>query len=206
MRSDVENRSAVGAKFATLCISLEGEADFQKENHNSNSRVHFLDTETEEAHMAHVALTTRIAKDPNGRPVSELITEKYQKEVSTNYKLKKGDKRRRKEDGEDEEEEKDDIPKVHKIAPEIDPHTELLWNRVLTLESQDRKAVNLPCFDFAKGSCAKNRCQYSHDNPPKDSSQKKSERPQRSHRSRSPPPTRDADDQGRRSLNFFQAA
>ena len=103
MRSDVENRSAVGAKFATLCVSLEGEADFQKENHNSNSRVHFLDTETEEAHMAHVALTTRIAKDPNGRPVSELITEKYQKEVSTNYKLKKCDKRRRKEDGDDEE-------------------------------------------------------------------------------------------------------
>ena len=66
MRSDVENRSAVGAKFATLCVSLEGEADFQKENHNSASRIHFLDTDTQDEHMAHVALTTRIAKDPNG--------------------------------------------------------------------------------------------------------------------------------------------
>ncbi len=73
--------------------------------------------------------------------------------MSTNYKLKKGNKRRQKEDGDDEEDEKDEVPKVHKIrrasSPEIDPHTKELWNRVLTLESQPRKAVNLPYFDFA---------------------------------------------------------
>jgi hypothetical protein len=113
MRSDVENRSAVGSKFSTLCISLEGEADFQNENHKARSKVHFLDNDDQPEHNAHVALATRIAKDPKGRPVSEIITEKYHKEVSTNFKLKSRDKRRRSED-EDEEEEKDE-PKVNKI-------------------------------------------------------------------------------------------
>jgi hypothetical protein len=199
MRTDVENRAAVGAKFSTLCVSLEGEADFQKENRASGSRIHFLDTDQQDDHVAHVALTTRIAKDPKGRAVSEQITEKYHKEVSTNFKLKGRDKRRRDEE-EDEEEEKDELPKVHKIkrdsSPEVDPHTKELWHRVLNLESQPRKASTLPCFDFAKGNCVRSPCQYSHDNPPKVSSQKKTERRQRS---RSPPPSRDADEMDKRT-------
>jgi hypothetical protein len=43
---------------------------------------------------ANVALASRIAKDPRGTPVTERISETYKKNVSTDFKLMKRDKRR----------------------------------------------------------------------------------------------------------------
>jgi hypothetical protein len=166
MRSNVEERSRVGAKFSALCLALEGEADFQKENNNSRSKISYLDNNNDE-HSANVALTTRIAKDPRGTPVTERITESYQKNVSTDFKLRKRDKRRL--DEEEDNDEKDEPPIVQKILKqqpeEVDPLVKELWNRLYVLESHKVRSNaqgDLPCFDFAKGRCTRLPCGFSH--------------------------------------------
>ena len=73
MRANIERDSQYGSKFQALRLAIEGEADFLKVQ---IAKVAFLDSHQ---HMAAVALATRIAKDPNGAPVSENITENYQK-------------------------------------------------------------------------------------------------------------------------------
>jgi hypothetical protein len=86
-----------------------------------------------------------------GVPISESITESYRKDVSTNFKLKKSDKRRRKEE-EDEVEEKAELPAVHTMS-DIQPEIKELWNLVMLLKrSSDLKQTRnaLPCFDFCK--------------------------------------------------------
>jgi hypothetical protein len=199
MRSNVEERSRIGSKFSALCLALEGEANFQKENTNSRSKLSYLDnTQEEQEHSANVALATRIAKDPRGVPVSERITESYKKNVSTDFKLGKRDKRRL-DDEEEDSEEKEEPAKVQRIlkqqSEEVDPLVGELWNRLFVLESQKARTTaqgNLPCFDFAKGRCKLNPCKYSHASVPDtdSSSSSRSSRPpsppRERYRSRSP--------------------
>jgi hypothetical protein len=106
-----------------------------------------------------------------GVPISESITESYRKDVSTNFKLKKSDKRRRVEE-EDEVEEKAELPAVHAIS-EIQPEIKELWNQVMLLKkSSDLKQGRnaLPCFAFARGACKRNDCYYSHAEVPQTAS------------------------------------
>ena len=152
MRANIERDSQYGSKFQALRLAIEGEADFLKVHGAQSAKVAFLESHQ---HMAAVALATRIAKDPNGAPVSENITENYQKTVSTNFKLKRGDKRHR---GVDEEEVGEKEGKVVNHIGEVDPLVETLWNRVLAIESRvpakPPAKLTLPCFDFrARGVC-----------------------------------------------------
>ena len=169
MRTNVEDRSRVGLKFSALCLALEEEADFQKENTNSHSKISFLD-QHQEGHSANVALASRIAKDPRGTPVTERISETYKKNVSTDFKLKKRDKRRL-EDADDSDE-KDETPIVNKLQEQqqtLDPVLQDLWNHVYVLDSHKTRSSaqrDLPCFDFAKGRCKRNPCIYSHEPAP----------------------------------------
>jgi hypothetical protein len=107
MRSTIDVNTRVGAKFSALCLAIEGEADFQSANINPEQRISFLDSHRQreqEDHTANVALTTRIAKDPKGVPVSENISESYRKEVSTNFRMKKSGKRRKIDEDEEPDE------------------------------------------------------------------------------------------------------
>ena len=192
MRANVEERSRVGSKFSALCLALEGEADFLKESNNSRTNISYLDNHHDE-HSANVALATRIAKDPRGVPVTERITESYKKDVSTDYKMKKRDKRRLEEV--DDSDDKEEPPKVHKIHQ--DPQQPLahivkdLWNHVMVLDSQKSKFTSqrdLPCFNFAKGNCRLNDCKYSHANSPSNDDSSSSSR--RKSAQQSSPPTR----------------
>ena len=205
MRSNVEKQSKLGTKFSALRLELEGEADFLKEHSAQHPKVSFLDTQSD--HSAHVALSTRISKDPKGAPVSENITESYQKQVSTNFKLKK-DKRRRGSDDDSDTKEDDVVSFIDKIkTPIVDPVVATLWSKLLEIDSRlpTIAPVNLPCFDFqGKGNCARGAsCPYLHDpktqrsSKPKDSSshpppRKRSISPARHetkrYRSRSPRP------------------
>ena len=166
MRASVERESKYGSKFQALRLAIEGEADFLKEHGTKSSKVAFL---YPQQHMAAVALPTRISKDPNGAPVSENVTENYQKTVSTNFKLKRGEKRNRDEEEGKFWEEARTTEGVNHIR-EVDPLVETLWERVLAIESQPRTpvkntAATLPCFDFrARGVCGRALdCPFLHD-------------------------------------------
>ena len=159
MRANVERDAPIGGKFSALCLAVEGEADFQKEHPSQTTTVSFLDTSRE--HMANVALSSRIAKDPNGVPLKENQTESYSKTVSTEYGMKK-----RKKSKEDKEEgEKEEQDSVLALQADPNPYFEHLWNRVLALEADNNQPesaplviapkqattrVKLACFDFRK--------------------------------------------------------
>ena len=176
MRSTIDVNTRVGAKFSALCLAIEGEADFQSANINPEQRISFLDSHRQreqEDHTANVTLTTRIAKDPKGVPVSENISESYRKEVSTNFRLKESDKRRRNEDDE-EPDEKEESPSVHAINSELlDINADLLKQIMVLQKTTDRLSARkyLPCFDFEnKGKCEKDPCPFMHAENSKSSS------------------------------------
>jgi hypothetical protein len=115
MRANVERDAPIGGKFSALCLVIEGEVDFLKEHSSQTSTVSFLDTSRE--HIANVALSSRIAKDPRGEPLNENKIENYSKTVSIEY------------------------DSVMALQPDNNPYFENLWDRVLTLEANAAVAI-----------------------------------------------------------------
>ena len=174
MRLLVERDAPEGTKFAALCIAIEGEANFVNEHTPQTTTVSFLDASQE--HMANVALASRIAKDPRGKPVKESHSESYSKSVSTDYEMKaKREKRKKPEQGDESEGETLEPEGVMALQSYDNPHFEHLWNRVLALEASGTPAVplviapkrstTLACFDFRnKGKCERGeQCHFLHD-------------------------------------------
>ena len=163
MRLLVERDAPEGTKFAALCIAIEGEANFVNEHTPQTTTVSFLDASQE--HMANVALASRIAKDPRGKPVKESHSESYSKSVSTDYEMKaKREKRKKPEQGDESEGETLEPEGVMALQSYDNPHFEHLWNRVLALEASGtptvplviapKRSTTLACFDFRnKGKC-----------------------------------------------------
>ena len=90
--------------------------------------------------MANVALSSRIAKDPNGVPLKENQTESYSKTVSTEYGMKK-----RKKSKEDKEEgEKEEQDSVLALQADPNPYFEHLWNRVLAMDASNNQPESAP--------------------------------------------------------------
>jgi hypothetical protein len=115
MRANVERDAPIGGKFSALCLVIEGEVDFLKEHSSQTSTVSFLDTSRE--HIANVALSSRIAKDPRGEPLNENKIENYSKTVSIEY------------------------DSVMALQPDNNPYFENLWDRVLALEANAAVAI-----------------------------------------------------------------
>ncbi len=60
MRSSVQDKHRVGEKFSALCLALEAEADFLRQNKNRHSKIYFL--EDTNRHTALVPLDTEIMR------------------------------------------------------------------------------------------------------------------------------------------------
>ena len=60
MRAGVQDKHRVGERFSALCLALEAEADFQRQNKNPHSKIYFL--ENNSRHTALVPLNTEIMR------------------------------------------------------------------------------------------------------------------------------------------------
>lgn len=168
IRTTVEKESEIGRKFQNLRIALEGESQFLKEvNPTHKNRVTLIDTE-----VASVALTTRLAKDPNSKVVRENHSESYKKVVSTDFEPQKSNKKssikRASIEEEDGEEQGDKVLTISETPTDIDEDdAKTMLQRILTLITKEgERSTSRQCFQFAsKGKCLKANCPYLHDAP-----------------------------------------
>ena len=106
-----------------------------------------------------VALNSRLARDPAGKPTSETCSESYSKNVKTKYEPQGGlNKQAAKKRG------KKDIP--HDSSSEEEPAADVsaittaenIYRHVLAIVNQQEKANKMPCFKFARGACSDDQC------------------------------------------------
>ena len=156
-QSTTVNAGTPGSKLGLLRALLEREADKLR---GGEPTVKFAGNYNEHGL---VALNSRLARDPAGKPTSETGSESYSKNVKTKYEpqsglIKQATKKRRKKnvsyDSSSEEELAADVSAIT---------TANIYQHVIAIVNQQAKASKGPCFKFARGACSDEHCKWSHD-------------------------------------------